>query len=130
MLARDKPAFQIGDHVYFQNKQPGKSDLKMETWIQKCLHRVQETFHLHREPGHRKYMILHCHRHHPRTLSGVSGILILSLAELAAILIILLICQLYSLQIPPEQYKNKKNQKNTPKTLHYCTIFNHHTSTL
>ena len=27
-LARDKPAFQIGDHVYFQNKQPGKWDLK------------------------------------------------------------------------------------------------------
>ena len=28
MLARDKPAFQIGDHVYFKNKQPGKWDLK------------------------------------------------------------------------------------------------------
>ena len=27
-LARDKPAFQIGDHVYFKNKQPGKWDLK------------------------------------------------------------------------------------------------------
>ena len=24
MLARDEPAFQIGDHVYFKNKQPGK----------------------------------------------------------------------------------------------------------
>ena len=27
-LARDKPAFQIGNHVYFKNKQPGKWDLK------------------------------------------------------------------------------------------------------
>ena len=27
-MARDKPAFQIGDHVYFKNKQPGKWDLK------------------------------------------------------------------------------------------------------
>ena len=27
-LARDKPAFQTGDHVYFKNKQPGKWDLK------------------------------------------------------------------------------------------------------
>ena len=28
MMARDKPAFQIGDCVYFKNKQPGKWDLK------------------------------------------------------------------------------------------------------
>ena len=27
-LSRDKPAFQIGDNVYFKNKQPGKWDLK------------------------------------------------------------------------------------------------------
>ena len=27
-MARDKPAFQIGDCVYFKNKQPGKWDLK------------------------------------------------------------------------------------------------------
>ena len=27
-MAQDKPAFQIGDHVYFKSKQPGKSDLK------------------------------------------------------------------------------------------------------
>ena len=26
-LARDHPAFQIGNHVYFKNKQPGKWDL-------------------------------------------------------------------------------------------------------
>ena len=28
MLARDKPTFQIGDCVYFKNKQPSKWDLK------------------------------------------------------------------------------------------------------
>ena len=28
MITRDKPAFQVGDHVYFKNKQPGKWDLK------------------------------------------------------------------------------------------------------
>ena len=27
-LVRNQPAFQIGDHVYFKNKQPGKWDLK------------------------------------------------------------------------------------------------------
>ena len=27
-LARDNPAFQVGDHVFFKNKQPGKWDLK------------------------------------------------------------------------------------------------------
>ena len=27
-MTREKPSFQIGDHVYFKNKQPGKRDLK------------------------------------------------------------------------------------------------------
>ena len=27
-ISRDKPAFHIGDHVYFKNKQPSKWDLK------------------------------------------------------------------------------------------------------
>ena len=27
-LARDNPTFQVGDHVYLKNKQPGKWDLK------------------------------------------------------------------------------------------------------
>ena len=35
MLARDTPTFQIGDCVYFKNKQPGKWDLK---W--KCGYRI------------------------------------------------------------------------------------------
>ena len=70
-MARDKPAFQVGDHVYFKNKQSWQMGFKMETWIQNCPHRAQRTFHLHREPGHRKNMILQCHRHHPRTPSRV-----------------------------------------------------------
>ena len=32
------PSFKIGDKVYFKNTQPGKMGLKMETWIQDCLH--------------------------------------------------------------------------------------------
>ena len=28
-ISRDNPAFQVGDHVYFKNKQPGKWDLKL-----------------------------------------------------------------------------------------------------
>ena len=28
MARRDKPAFQVGDCVYFKNKQPGKWDIK------------------------------------------------------------------------------------------------------
>ena len=39
-MARDKPAFQIGDCVYFKNKQSWQMGLKMETCIQNCLHRV------------------------------------------------------------------------------------------
>ena len=27
-VSRDNPAFQVGDHVYFKKKQPGKWDLK------------------------------------------------------------------------------------------------------
>ena len=64
MMAREKPAFQIEQAA----RQMG---LKMETWIQNFPHRVQQTFHPHREPGHRKIMILQCHRHHPRTPNRV-----------------------------------------------------------
>ena len=32
-MAQEKPAFQVGDHVYFKNKQPGKCDLK---WGPRC----------------------------------------------------------------------------------------------
>ena len=27
-MTRDKPAFQVGDHIYFKSKQPGRCDLK------------------------------------------------------------------------------------------------------
>ena len=60
MLARDKPAFQIGDHVYFNNKQPGKWDLK---WTPGCgIFHIEHDghFHPHREPGHRENMMLQC----------------------------------------------------------------------
>ena len=33
---RKPPSFQLGDRVYFKNKQPGKWDFKMETKIQDC----------------------------------------------------------------------------------------------
>ena len=33
---REPPSFKICDRVYFKNKQPGKWDLIMETWIQNC----------------------------------------------------------------------------------------------
>ena len=34
-ISRDNPAFQVGDSVYFKNKQPGKWDLKWQPkyWI-------------------------------------------------------------------------------------------------
>ena len=34
-ISRDNPAFQVRDHVYFKNKQPGKCDLKWRDsyWI-------------------------------------------------------------------------------------------------
>ena len=32
-MAHEKPAFQVGDCVYFKTKQPGQMGLKMETWI-------------------------------------------------------------------------------------------------
>ena len=38
-MARDKPSFQTGDSVYFKNKQPSKTGLKVETLIQNCPHR-------------------------------------------------------------------------------------------
>ena len=35
-MDREPPPFNIGDRVYFKNKQPGKWDLQMETGIQIC----------------------------------------------------------------------------------------------
>ena len=91
----------------------------METWIQNCLHRVQWTFHPHREPGPQE-------KYHPATSKtssknpqSSSGILILSSAEVATILIILLIYQLYSLWIPPKQYHLKINNKTFALMYHH-----------
>ena len=66
-LARDHPAFQIGDCVYFKNKQPGKWDLKVETWIQDCPYWVQWTLHPHRKPSYRENTILQHQRYYTRT---------------------------------------------------------------
>ena len=68
VMARDKPAFQIGDNVYFKNKQPGKWDLKWRPGY-RIVH--IETFHTQREPGHRKNMILQYYKHHPRTSNRI-----------------------------------------------------------
>ena len=35
-VLRDSPTFQVGDCVYFKNKQPRKWDLKVETQILDC----------------------------------------------------------------------------------------------
>ena len=35
--SRNNPAFQVGDHVYFKNKQPGKWDLKWRPGYQKSV---------------------------------------------------------------------------------------------
>ena len=71
MMTRDKLAFQNRRLCFFKEQAAQEMGPQMETWIQNCLHRVQWTFHPHREPGHRKNTILQCHRHHPRTPSRV-----------------------------------------------------------
>ena len=37
-LARNHPAFQIGDHVYFKGQKTWKMGFKVETCIQDCLY--------------------------------------------------------------------------------------------
>ena len=66
-LARNKPAFQIGNHVYFKNKQPGKWDLKWRPGYRFCPNWVWQTLHPHRKPSHRKNTILQCQGHYTRT---------------------------------------------------------------
>ena len=53
-LHLETPTFQIKDRVYFKNKQPGKWDLEVETWIPYCPYRVQWTSHPYQKPGYRK----------------------------------------------------------------------------
>ena len=46
-LARDKPAFQIGDCVFFKNKQPGKWDLKWRPGYRiVCIERDRHFIHM------------------------------------------------------------------------------------
>ena len=71
MMARDKAAFQIGDHVYFKNKQPGEWDLKGRPGY-RIVHIECDGHFIHIEnQGHRKNMILQCYRHHPRTSNRI-----------------------------------------------------------
>ena len=106
MLARDKPAFQIGDHVYFKNKQPGKWDFKWRPGY-RIVHIGHNGHFIHIE-NHATGKIRSCNvKDFILETQSSSGMLIPSSAESAAILIILLICQLYSLWIPPKQYKKK-----------------------
>ena len=50
-ISRDNPAFQVGDCVYFKNKQPGKWDLKWRTryWIV-CIEHNGHFIHIESKP--------------------------------------------------------------------------------
>ena len=65
-LARDNPAFQVGDHVYFKNK-PGKWDLKWRPryWIV-CIEHNGHFIHIENQATG-KNTILQCHRYYTRT---------------------------------------------------------------
>ena len=71
MMARDKPAFQVGDHVYFKNKQPGKWDLKWRPGYRIVHIEHQWTFHTYQKPSHWKNMILQCNGHYPGTTNRI-----------------------------------------------------------
>ena len=46
-LARDNPAIQVRDHVYFKNKQPGKWDLKLRTsYLIVCIEHIGHFIHI------------------------------------------------------------------------------------
>ena len=47
-MAWEKPAFQIGDHVYFKDKQPGKWDLKLRPRY-RIIHIVYDGHFIHIE---------------------------------------------------------------------------------
>ena len=51
MMTRDKPAFQVGDHVYFKNKQPGKMDLKWRPGYRiVCIEHNRHFMHIKKKP--------------------------------------------------------------------------------
>ena len=71
MMARDKPAFQIGDCVYFKNKQPGKWDLKWRPGYRiVCIEHDRHFINIENQATGQN-MILQCYRHHPRTPSRI-----------------------------------------------------------
>ena len=66
-VSRDNQTFQVGDCVYFKNKQSGKWDLKWRPQILDCLYWAQRTLHPHWKPSYRKNTILQHHRYYSRT---------------------------------------------------------------
>ena len=69
-MAREKPAFQTGDQVYFKSKQPGKWDLKWRPRY--SIVRIEHDGHfIHIENQARKNTILQCYRHHPGTTDRI-----------------------------------------------------------
>ena len=119
-LARNQPAFQVGDHVYFKNKQPGKWDLKWRPGY-RIVHIEHDGHFIHIE-NQATAKIQSCNiKDIILEPASSSGILILSSAEPATILITLLIYQLYNLRIPPKQYQNE-----ITKSSLYCIIINYH----
>ena len=70
-MDRKPPTFQLGDRVYFKNKQPGKWNLKVETRIQDCSDRVWRTLPTHRKSSHRKNQIIHCKGHNIWTIHWI-----------------------------------------------------------
>ena len=100
-LARNQPAFQIGDCVYFKNKQPSKWDLKWRPGYRiVCIECARHAIHIKTKPQEKYNPAMSKTLY--KNLPSNSGILILSLAEPATILITLLIYQPYNLQILPK----------------------------
>ena len=68
-ISRDNPTFQIGDHVYFKNKQPRKWDLKWRPSYQIVHIKHNRHFNfIHTEnQATGKNTILQCHRYYSRT---------------------------------------------------------------
>ena len=66
-LSRDNPDFQVGDRVYFKNKQPGKWDLKWRPRYQ-IVHIEHNGHFIHIEnQATGKNTILQHHRYYIRT---------------------------------------------------------------
>ena len=59
-MARDKPAFQVGDRVHFKNKQPGKWNLKWRPRYRIIRIEHDGAFHTYQKPSYWKNKILQC----------------------------------------------------------------------